>query len=288
MPSAQFEALLAPLSSQDPCGADLEYGDPAFAELERSVQGKPEQQIGNTVVPAAEPDWKSVERQALALLGRTKDLRVTVHLVNALLRVRGFAGFADGLGLLRNLVESYWEGLHPRLDPDDGNDPTMRVNILASLAAPSALSAVRAIPLVSSRALGTFTLKDLEAAAETAPGGSNGEQQPSVAAIEAAAMDCDLGALGETVSATRVCLQELSGLETAVAARVDAVNAPSFSKLAALVRKAEAFVGGKLAARTPGAATGSNGAGDATPGTPAAVDGQISSREDVIRALDRI
>src|SRR5262245_56763453 len=123
MPSVQLEPLLAPVSAENPCGADLEYGDPAFAELERSVQGKPEQQIGNTVVPAADPEWKLVERQATQLLGRTKDLRVSVHLANALLRVHGLRGFADGLGLLGKLVESYWDGLHPRLDPDDGNDP---------------------------------------------------------------------------------------------------------------------------------------------------------------------
>ena len=59
MPSVQLEALTAPISPDNPCGADLEY-DPAFAELERAAQGKPEQQIGNTVVPAADPDWKAV------------------------------------------------------------------------------------------------------------------------------------------------------------------------------------------------------------------------------------
>src|SRR5262245_58610972 len=105
MPLAQLEALLAPISSEAPCGADLEYADPAFAELERSVQGKPEQQIGNTVVPAAEPDWKQVEKLATQLLGRSKDLRVSVHLINGLLHTQGVQGFADGLGLLTKLVE---------------------------------------------------------------------------------------------------------------------------------------------------------------------------------------
>jgi len=285
----QLEPLLAPLSSPDPCGADLEYGDPAFAELERAVQGKPEQQIGNTVVPAEDPDWKSVEGKAIALLGRTKDLRVTVHLVNALLRTRGFAGFAEGLGLLRKLIESYWEGLHPRLDPSDGNDPTMRVNILSSLAAPPVLAAVRALPLIKSRTLGTFTLKEIEAAA-----GSNGEAGPAIASLDAAAMDCDLGALTDMVTALKACLTELAAIETAVAARVEATSAPSFAKLTAMVRKADVYLAGKLAERSPAAAdaVGGNGVGDAQAGgamgTPVGLAGQINSREDVLKALDKI
>jgi type VI secretion system protein ImpA len=284
----QLDALLAPLTSPDPCGADLEYADPAFAELERSVQGKPEQQIGNTVVPATDPEWKVVERQAIALLGRTKDLRVSVHLVNALLRTRGFAGFADGLGLLRKLVETYWEGLHPRLDPSDDNDPTMRVNILSSLAASTVVAAVRTLPIVSSRTLGTFSIKDLEAADAGTTSGSNGEGQPTVAAIEAASMDCDIAALTDTTTAVRASLTELTGLETAVSAHLDASTAPSFGKLAQVIRKAEVFLGGKLSARTGVPAPGANGAGDAAGGVAVAFGGQINSREDVIKALDRI
>jgi hypothetical protein len=39
------ESLLQPVAGANPCGADLEY-DPAFLDLERLVQGKPEQQMG--------------------------------------------------------------------------------------------------------------------------------------------------------------------------------------------------------------------------------------------------
>src|SRR6476620_3977059 len=195
MPFA-LEALLAPVSAATPCGADLEY-DPAFAELDRSVQGKPEQQIGNTVVPATDPDWRAVQRQATDLLGRTKDLRVNVHLVNGLLRTQGLAGFTDGVTLLGKLIESYWDGLHPKLDPDDGNDPTMRVNILASLASPATITALRATPMVSSKTLGTFALKDVETALEATAG--NGEGEGKTAAVVAATMDCDLASLQATV-----------------------------------------------------------------------------------------
>src|SRR5258708_29575342 len=121
MPTIALDTVLAPIAGNDPCGGDLEY-DPAFAELERSAQGKSEQQIGSTIVPAEDPDWKSVQRQSTELLARSKDLRVALHLTRALLRTGGWAGFAQGLGVLRDFVDNQWAGLYPRLDPDAGND----------------------------------------------------------------------------------------------------------------------------------------------------------------------
>src|SRR5262245_7097487 len=122
-----MEAFLAAVTPEDPSGPNLEY-DGAFTELERIAQGKPEQQIGDTVVPAEEPDWKAVEAQSSDILLRSKDLRVAAHLTRARLHTGGLIGFSEGLALLRGLVEGYWDAVHPRLDPDDGNDPTMRVN----------------------------------------------------------------------------------------------------------------------------------------------------------------
>src|SRR5947207_2381665 len=130
MATIDVDALLGPTSADPPCGPDLEY-DRDFVELERMAQGKPERQLGEVVTPAEPPEWKQVGQQARALMGRTKDLRVAAHLTKALLRTAGLAGFADGMHLVRGLIERYWDGVHPRLDPDD-NDPTMRVNALAA------------------------------------------------------------------------------------------------------------------------------------------------------------
>ena len=40
-------SLLEEISAELPCGEDLEY-DTEFGEMERTAQGKPEQQIGST------------------------------------------------------------------------------------------------------------------------------------------------------------------------------------------------------------------------------------------------
>src|SRR5947209_1072212 len=128
MAAVDVDVLVSPVPGSEPCGPDLEYGDPAFAVLERAAQGKPEQQIGSTIIPAEPPDWKAVGRQASELLSRTKDLRIAVHLAKALLHTDGLKGFAAGLTVIDKIIQSYWDGVHPRLDPDDDNDPTMRLN----------------------------------------------------------------------------------------------------------------------------------------------------------------
>ena len=113
-----------------PCGDDLTY-DAEFLAMENSARGKSEQQFGDTLIPAEPPDWRVVERQAAALLQRTKDVRVVANLCRAWTNVRGLPGTADGLQLMADLLERYWETLHPL--PEDGTDHYMRMNAVALL-----------------------------------------------------------------------------------------------------------------------------------------------------------
>ena len=77
-----LDQLAQPVDSQSSCGPDCEY-DAAFLALTQAVAGKPEQQFGDTIIAAVEPDWRSVEQMAVDLLGRTKDLRVVAWLTQA-------------------------------------------------------------------------------------------------------------------------------------------------------------------------------------------------------------
>lgn len=265
MPSLDINSILQPISAEFPCGVDLEAGnkyDPAFAELERLAIGKAEQQIGNTLVPAESPDWKLLERKSAEILARSKDLRAATHLARALLQTAGWTGFAQGLEILRGLVEQYWDGMYPRLDPEDDNDPTMRINILMSITEPEILSALRSTPLVVSRSMGRFSLKDLETASGDAGVDPNMDRGAAMASIEAAVMDADLAGLEATVSAVRACQLALASLEGAIAARVDLPDSLSFTRLLALARKAETFVAARFAQRSPAPSAGkANGVG---------------------------
>src|SRR5688572_12312564 len=159
-----LEKLLAPVAADAPAGPNLEY-DPAFTAVERAAAGKPEQVIGGAVTPEEPPEWNTVFSGSIELLGRTKDLRVAVLLARALLYRSGISAFTEALSLLKGLVEQHWAVVHPQLDPDDNNDPTMRVTALSALSTPGLMLALRQSPLIDSRALGPVSFADLFPAA---------------------------------------------------------------------------------------------------------------------------
>jgi type VI secretion system protein ImpA len=134
-----LETLLAPVSSEQPCGENLEY-DAEFQALEQASQGKAEQQFGDTIIPAEPADWNRVEKLATALLARTKDLRVMVALTHAWTRRQGLEGYANGLSLIGQALALYWEALWPALTENGEYDPFYRINALAGLGDKSELT----------------------------------------------------------------------------------------------------------------------------------------------------
>ncbi len=294
MASFDLDQLLIEIGPDAPCGDNLEY-DPAFIELEQSAKFKPEQQFGNTTIPGEEPDWVSVRKQALALLARTKDLRVYGHLLRASVRLEGFAGLAHGLTLLRGVLDRYWDGLHPLLDPDDDLDPTARVNEVAALCDPdSFLKPVREAPLVSSRALGRFSLREL---------GSDvpANAQPDASAVSGAFLDVTIDSLKETAGQIRSAIDDVRGIETVITEKVGTSNAPDLSALGTLLKDAARVMEARLSARGVGAeeAAGeevdgggeegeASGGGGGRQGGGVSAPGQIANRDDVLKTLDRL
>jgi type VI secretion system protein ImpA len=296
MPLQNIESLLQPVSADAPCGPDLEY-DPAFLELDRLSEGKAEQQMGDTIVAAQEPDWKEVGARASALLAKTRDVRIAVRMTRALLNTEGLPGLADGLTLIRGLVENFWDGFYPKLDPDDDNDPTFRVNILMGLCDGSMfIDRIRLIPLVSARSFGRFSLRDMAIASGEIPPVA-GTDPPKPAAIEGAFSECPLPTLQATAEALHNALASLAAIETFVSEKVGAANGTNFAKLTEVLRAAEKVITLHLAKRgvatdgSPDAGGAADGSGDTASGgrgSGPAISGEINSREDVIRVLDKI
>ncbi|CCG88437.1 type VI secretion system protein TssA [Erwinia piriflorinigrans] len=143
-----LEALLAPITPDRPCGDNLEY-DADYMAMDQASAGKAEQQFGETIIPAEPADWSKVERLALDLLGRSKDLRVMLALTRAWTQLKGLSGYADGLQLIQQALLLYWQPLWPSLEEDGVEDPFYRLNALAALGDISALtSALRQAPLL--------------------------------------------------------------------------------------------------------------------------------------------
>jgi type VI secretion system protein ImpA len=282
-----IENLLQPVSPDDIAGTNLEY-DPAFAELERAVLGKPDQQMGDTIIAAEPPDWNQVARQASGLLARSKDLRVVGHLVRAGLHCDGFEGFADGLAVVQGLIDRYWAPLHPHLDPDDNNDPTIRVNALAVLSDEGTLAALRAAPLVRSRAFGPIGLRSMAIASGELTA-QDGAAKLDPAAIEAAFQDAPIEALETTSKAIAGASADLRAIETLFTETLG-IAGPDLSGVSQLLRQAMLVLKPRIDRRKADAAPAADGSVDATNGTGSMsrVAGEIGSRDDVVRALDKI
>jgi type VI secretion system protein ImpA len=79
-----------------------------------------------------------------ALTKRGKDLQVAAWTTEALLRLEGFDGLRQGLELIRRLLDTYWDSIHPQIDED--GDLEMRAAPL-SWAGSQLDSAIRSSPL---------------------------------------------------------------------------------------------------------------------------------------------
>jgi len=162
MPAHSFDidALTAPLDDTKPSGPALDE-DLDFQALERDAVGTPERQYGDKVYPAEPPEWPIVFAKATALAERTRDLRLACLMTRGGARLQGLSGATRGLQLVLALLERQWETVHPQLDAEDGNDPTMRMNALLPLATADALLAdLRAATLAPAR--GSLSLRELE------------------------------------------------------------------------------------------------------------------------------
>lgn len=292
MSVVDIEALLKGVSKQAPSGEDLEY-DSAFAELERAAQFKSEQQFGETVVEAEQPDWTEVKKLALGLFSRTKDLRVATYLTRSLVHSDGFPGLAGGLGVICGLLEQYWESVYPQLDAEDENDPTVRINSLVPLAdADAMISGVRYIPLVVSRAVGRFNLRDIDIAEGTLNAATGSNEGPAdITVVDAAFLDCDLEELQETAEAVAQSISHVQTIETVMVERVGVEKAPDLANLRNELKQAQKILAERLSRR--GVGGGGPAGQDAEHGdtagesVPAQISGEIRSREDVVRMLDK-
>ncbi len=293
MSAIDVEQLLREVSADSPCGDDLEY-DAAFMEMTRLAAGTPTQEMGSVVSAGEEPEWREVRTRCIDLMGRSKDLRIAVYLTRALARTHGLPGFADGMALTQGLVERYWEGVHPRLDPDDANDPTMRVNIIAGLSdRDQVVNALRLAPLANSRLAGRYALRDIEIANGTLTKPEGDNRVVDMTTIEAAFLDMDAAELQQVADGVAAAVQHVDGLDKALNAAVGAGSSADLSLLRSTLKSMNQLLTQQLARR--GLAEGSVSdagamgvaAGTQMSGGAPAMSGPLQTREDVVRMLDQ-
>lgn len=289
------EALLAPLGDDAACGPNLEY-DAEFMQLEEAARVQPEQEFSNAdagtrvKIEGQGADWPAVFKLAQSLMHRTRDVRVATYFARALLRTEGFVGAQLGLTLINGLLERYWQNVHPELDPDDDNDPTMRVNALAPLVASEAyLDDLRASWILKSRQSGILTVRGLELSQGKLQA-REGEQVYSESQVagmftEALAQNAELGAVIDDT------LQVVSKLSTFLQTQVGSDRSLDFKPLQSIltsVRQGFLQIAPGDSAAEEDAQSGAEGGAPAAGGNAASRPGEIRSRQDVVTGIEKL
>ena len=285
------DALLTPIGEASPCGDDLEY-DADFGALMASAQGKPEQQFGDTVIAAVEPEWREVAEQSEAILRRSKDVRAAVLLLRASTRLEGVTGFAAGLQLLIGLFDRFWEGIHPKLDADDDNDATMRLNALAPLGDETmVLRDLYDARLGAAPGVGPIRVRDI-AIAHNALTAVGGEATPSSAQIQGGleAIQAERPELLQAAAGVPALVERLQALLVERTGRADAIDLGALQSIGRVLKKACSAAAGAPDEAPADADAGSDGSQTAAGASarPGALRGEIQSRQDALQMLDRV
>ena len=169
---------------------------------------------------------------------------------------------------------------------------TLYTAVVGSLTEASVLNAVRKAPLVSSRAMGRFSLRDLKIASGELSA-TDDETPPEQAGIDAAFMDAPAEDVQGTLQFIQESIEAVTGIEATLTDKVGAANATDLSPLVSLLRECAHAVNEQLARRGLGSADVAPVGGDEVAASggaaaPVARAGEIGSREDVIRVLDKM
>ena len=122
------DALLAPIAGASATGADPRQDFSATSPYLRLRDMRADARAAERMADAAAegeaapaPDWRPVRDLAAQFIAKdAKDIEVACWLLEALLRTDGIDGFTAGVTVITGLAASFWDGLHPMPDAEDG------------------------------------------------------------------------------------------------------------------------------------------------------------------------
>jgi type VI secretion system protein ImpA len=111
--------LLNPIAGDNPCGESLRYAA-IYDKIKEARREEDDAPQGEWQHERKTADFPSVIKMAgEALATKTKDIQLAVWLTEALYKTESFAGLRAGLGLIRGLIEQFWDNLYPEIEDGD-------------------------------------------------------------------------------------------------------------------------------------------------------------------------
>lgn len=115
-----INTYLLPISDQSPCGDDLSFSN-VFHDIKKAkTQDDLLLEQGDWVTEPKQADWSFVAKKSDELFRQsTKDIRLLSWLTEAWSHLHGFSGIAAGLELSHQILQKYWQDIHPIVEDND-------------------------------------------------------------------------------------------------------------------------------------------------------------------------
>jgi type VI secretion system protein ImpA len=161
----RLEMLLMPVGEGMPAGGDLRTDSGQQSDYFRLKDARTTARNNERVAEASgetasiAAEWRTVCELGEAILTRqSKDLEVATWLVEALVRLEGFAGLEFGFKLLEGLVDRYWADLNS-LDHQDVAAKVSPLAVLNGIGREGTLvQPIRMVSLIPGRSFGSLSL----------------------------------------------------------------------------------------------------------------------------------
>lgn len=122
---ADLSNLLFPIQGNTPSGCDIRQNPSASSpynlikDARNAARAAERNSLFDGKSDAAQENWQKMLSLAPEILhNHAKDLEIAAWYTEALIRKHGFKGLNEGFALIRNLIELFWNNLHPMPDED--------------------------------------------------------------------------------------------------------------------------------------------------------------------------
>ncbi|MGI8641076.1 MAG: type VI secretion system protein TssA [Pyrinomonadaceae bacterium] len=155
-PVIDLEAILSPISEENPSGMSLRYSG-LYDEIFEARRADKNDAQGQWKVELKVADFRKVINLAApALEKESKDLQIAVWLSEALVKEYGFVGLRDSLKMVSGLQEKFWETMFPEIDEGDQEG---RANAISWMDTQTAFAA-KEVPITQGNGYGFFNFED--------------------------------------------------------------------------------------------------------------------------------
>ncbi|MEO1111908.1 MAG: type VI secretion system ImpA family N-terminal domain-containing protein [Pseudomonadota bacterium] len=218
------------------CGPDLYDTEPAFAALMDSCEEMLPERFSD--FDRSEIEFSDIYKQMDGFLKQSRDIRLLVMLAQFSLLSGQLQQFADVVRILRKLLDTLWDEVHP-MDADFGF--MERMGALESLnSRPTVILPLEAAPLLKTRRSGPISYRAIKIATGDLAARED-EHTISLGAIEAALTSGELeqDVIEQVLKDLSELPGELRGISETCDAKLKAANAkataPNYDALATLI-----------------------------------------------------